>query len=297
MTCNILIHWVNLLLCKLRNRRLYLDRSDAGDLPSSTSMTDISNFFLNHGPTLTAIIASIALVQPWILFAWNKFFRSGRIDIYETGNIEIGYNSFGPTIGLAGTLKSSHPDFFIPRIQLILVKGRDHSQHIFEWCLFRSLKMTVGKEEEIALELPCGFMVMQSQPHRYNILFSDQPRLDEMRRIITSGKEAWYRYRSDTTHILEDVRTAYNSFNTSASHVTAYTALDRLIYWNPGNYRLCMIVETEPGKSFRKNWSFTLSDEDERSLRFNPIVLLQTACDQDNLRYTFAYPRYEKISE
>lgn len=259
-------------------------------------MTDIVNFFLDHGATLTATAAWIALVQPWCLVVWKRFFRSGQIDIYPTGTIEIGYSSFGPTVALVGTLKASHRDFFVPRIRLTLVKEKDHSQHDFEWCVFRSHKMSVGKELEIALELPYSFMVMQSQPHRYNILFYDQVRLEEIRPIFTSFREAWYQHRGHPSHISEDDRTAYASFNTVQAHVSAYTALDRLFYWEPGAYRLCMMVETENGKVFVKHWSFMLSPEEEKNLRYNPLILEQEICDQKDIKYTFAYPRYQTAS-
>ena len=51
------------------------------------------------------IIATVALVQPWMIALWKRFVRPGTIDIHETGTIEIGYSSFGPTIGLRGTLR------------------------------------------------------------------------------------------------------------------------------------------------------------------------------------------------
>lgn len=46
------------------------------------------------------IVAFVALAQPWIITLWRHYFRRGQIDIYETGQIELGYAEFGPTIGL-----------------------------------------------------------------------------------------------------------------------------------------------------------------------------------------------------
>jgi hypothetical protein len=259
-------------------------------------MEDIAKFFNDYGNALTAFAAWIALFQPLCIYLGNRFFKSGHIDIYETSTIEIGYSSYGPTIGLGGTMKVSHRDVFIPRIRLTLVKEKDHSQHGFEWCLFRSLKMTVGKGQEIALELPYSFMVMQSQPHRYNILFYDQARQEEIRPALTSVMEAWNRHRLDPSHITDVPKTAYASFNSTTPHVTAVTILDRLFYWEPGTYRLCMIVETEKGKSFMKHWLFMLSAEDEKNLRCNSAVLVQEVCEQENIKCNFAYPRYQDPS-
>ena len=46
----------------------------------------------------TFITAVIALIQPWIIYLWKKFFRRSKIEIFPTGLIEIGFSQFGPTI-------------------------------------------------------------------------------------------------------------------------------------------------------------------------------------------------------
>lgn len=216
-------------------------------------MAGLFNFISQYGDVLTATAAWIALLQPWGVAAWKRFFRSGHIDIYETGTIEIGYSGFGPTIGLSGTLRASHHDIFIRRIRLTLVKDKDHSQHSFEWCIFRSQKITLGtsgKGEEIAVELPYSFMVMHTQPHRYNILFNDQARLEEIRPTMTSVRQAWYSHRFSGSRISEDPQTAYTSFHPSQAHVSAFTNFNNFFYWEPCAYSLRMVVETENDKSF-----------------------------------------------
>ena len=50
------------------------------------------------------IISAIALIQVWI-FAMLKRLKKPIIDIYESSNIEVGFSGFGPTLGLAGTLR------------------------------------------------------------------------------------------------------------------------------------------------------------------------------------------------
>ena len=75
------------------------------------------------------IVAAVALVQPWVIGLWKKFFRPGTIDIHETGTIEVGYSGFGPTIGLRGTLRAVHRDQFVRDIQLAVAKLKDDSKH------------------------------------------------------------------------------------------------------------------------------------------------------------------------
>ena len=138
-----------------------------------------------------AIIATIALLQPWVVALWKRFLRQGTIDIHETGTIEVGYSSYGATIGLTGTLRAVHRDQFVRSIELTVVKGKDSSQHFFNWGLFRSGKLTIGRESEMTVELPSGFMLTTREPGRYSTLFVDSALQAEIRPHLTRVVEAW----------------------------------------------------------------------------------------------------------
>jgi len=43
----------------------------------------MKEFLKSYG---TIIIATVALIQPWLLALWKKYFRQGKIEIYHTGN-------------------------------------------------------------------------------------------------------------------------------------------------------------------------------------------------------------------
>ena len=65
--------------------------------------------------TWTAIVAVIALVQPWVVALYRRVLRSGRLEIYETGLPEIGYSLWGATIALYGTLRSRDRECLLNR--------------------------------------------------------------------------------------------------------------------------------------------------------------------------------------
>lgn len=242
----------------------------------------------------TGIVAVLALVQPWILATWRRYFRPGRIEIYETGTIEIGYSAFGPTIGLHGTLRACDRDLFIRSVHLELFKEKDQSRHRFEWGVFRSSKVIAGRPEELTLELPAGFMLLISQPHRFNIQFHELSRQDEIRKVLEPVQQGWFTALSKALPI-QTHQACYQTFSQGKAHVTAFTELDRLCYWEAGKYQLTMTVSTEPrNRKFLRTWSFVFSQEDINSIRLNPIVILREMCGQDNVRYNFVYARYQE---
>lgn len=250
------------------------------------------------------MIAVIALVQPWAIAAWRRFVRRGAIDIYETGTIEVGYSGFGATIGLHGTLRAQDRDFFIRNIDLEIVRESDQSRHRLDWGLFRSHRAVLGRPEEMTLELPAGFLLMTSQPHRYNIQFFDTTLQAEIRGILEPVNGSWL----DTVQPEiaagqldpEDRsawRNTYDAFSAQQTHVSAYTAVDRLSYWTPGKYNLALTVRAaRPDRVFKRAWSFTLSESEVRTLRLNVVKMLQDTCGQFYGQYNFSYVAYGQLA-
>jgi hypothetical protein len=95
----------------------------------------IKEFFSQH---FTSVVALIALIQPWAVYLWKKFIRKEEINLYPTGSIEVGYSSFGPTIGLNGTFRCLNQDVFVNSISVEIIKQKDKSTHSFDWGVFRS---------------------------------------------------------------------------------------------------------------------------------------------------------------
>src|SRR2546423_1664122 len=113
--------------------------------------------------TWTAIVAVIALVQPWLFQLYLRLFRRGAIDIYETGGIEVGFSAFGPTIGLIGTLRARYQDMFVQTATIMVAKVGSTQKHYFNWGAFRVPKTVVDSNlthsAEVAVSEANPFMV------------------------------------------------------------------------------------------------------------------------------------------
>lgn len=260
----------------------------------------VKEFILKHW---TSIVATVALLQPWVIALLKKIFKKGKIDIFQSGTIEIGYSSFfGSTVGLNGTLRCVNQDLFVESINLEIIKQKDSSKHFFDWGLFRSQRLTL-KGEEAELELPYGLMLNTTQPKRFNILFIDQNSREEMQTILRKVSEEWSKtiskeiqagIASNDTIISKKY---YDEFSKSGTHVDAFSKLDRLCYWEPGEYLLVFKVQaTKPNHTTEKSWKFRLTDDDVRSIRLNVVKILQDTCVVPSYgQYFFAYARYEEL--
>lgn len=255
------------------------------------------------------IVAFLALIQPWLMAFWRKYVRRQRVDVFETGNIELGFSSIGPTIGLYGTLRALHRDAFIRTIELRLVRQQDNLQHAFSWGIFRSPTVSLGDQQNPSFQLCSSFLLSEQSPFHYNIQFWDRQTQEQIRPLVEKLKEAWatafldaggrqlLEQGVDLAAVAEEVRRAtrelYSDFSQQELHVDVYTTLQRLCYWEPGGYSLEMALSTSrPKRTYNRRWSFEVSEKEADLLRLNTIKILQEACGQIYGAWNFVYPTY-----
>ena len=237
-------------------------------------------------------VALFALVQVWAIGLWRRFFRRGTLDIFETGRIEVGYSTLGPTLGLHGTLRAVNRDQFVQGVGLVVTRERDGARHEFPWDVFRG-----GQKgsEGFAVELPAGFMVSTVLPYRYNILFSDTETRRDIENLLAPVRETWVAKLAAAPPVDDDARLGlFTEYQAEPTHFTTHAELVHALYWNPGWYTLEMSVQTSrPAVPHSRNWRFELSDENVSLLKLNAISSLAFACGFNDANFNFAYPPYE----
>ncbi len=259
----------------------------------------------------TLILAIYGIVQVWVIALWKRCVRKGKVDIYETGTIEIGYSTFGPTIGLNGTLRALNRDVFIKSIDLLVIREKDKAQHIFKWIAFRPPKIDLAGSQPISLEIPSGLLVSPNSPHRFNIVFNDNNLFDDIGTLFSDYLSKWYRVAEQLTkiwppligatpplEIINRQNELIESFRKSTIHLDMFTALDRKCYWEAGDYSLTVNVRTsKPDKVFVKNYRFSLTEFDSNNLKLNALTILEEPISSylriQNYPYNFAYSDYK----
>jgi len=142
------------------------------------------------------------------------------------------------------------------------VKEKDGSTHKLDWVFFRMKKITGLGTDDTSAEIASGFMLLPTQPHRYSILFADNAHFAEIRPLVEELVNEWTKYKTTPAGIaaLALHKDIYTPFSTQKIHVDRFTALDRLMYWEPGKYSLEMRVHTtRPERTFTRNWVFEIS--------------------------------------
>ena len=268
----------------------------------------MEDFLKSYG---TLIIAIYGVIQVWFIALWKRHIKKGKISLYETGTIEIGYSTFGPTIGLNGTLRVLNKDVFISSIDLLVVREKDKAQHIFNWIAFRPPKIDLAGSQQISMEIPSGFLVSPDSPHRFNIVFNDNDLFEEIRPLFNTYITEWYTVADQLTkiwppsvgtipphEIISRKIELIEGFRKSKIHLDMYTHLDRKCYWEPGDYTLTINVRTsKPDRVFTNNYRFSITEPDSKNLKLNVITILEEPISSyqriQNYPYNFAYSTYK----
>jgi len=257
--------------------------------------------------TWSLIVAAVALMQPWIV-SWLKV---GKVEIYETGLPEIGYSSYGATIGLYGTLRSHERDLFIRSADLEVTRLSDNSSRKFDWIAFRPLTTIVGRVlSELEVTLPSGFMLLTSQPHQYNIMFSDPVLREEIQTILRIVQDKWLATLKASSTISELVskpqepeklrillaqaaQPVFSAFARTPDYASAESALRSLAFWDQGTYKITLRVQiATPDRAYKKSWIIELSEADKEGLALNSSKILQELCTESLVPHYFAFPQY-----
>lgn len=250
-------------------------------------------------------IAVLALAQPWLIALWKRFVKRGSVLAFKTGEIEVGFSAYGPTLGLHGTMIATDRNQFVHKVIANVVRKKDGASHTLEWAFFRGYQVPSAQPQNVTFELASGYLLTTSQPHRYNIFFSDFPVREELHAALRRVSESWERFSDSQKTVpetassptvsneTENIDSVYREFTKTSESYTVFDEVRRLCYWEPGEYSLRLIVQTAlPAREFVQAWDFQLTTEDNERLLLNAVSILSSACTGQSFEWNFANTKY-----
>jgi hypothetical protein len=234
----------------------------------------------------TLAVAVIALVQPWGVWIYRKYLRPGKLELYKTGSLEIGFSLFGPTIAFIGTLRALNHDAFVEEVTAKVIRVKDKAEHDFRWIAFRPASIDITGRAPIEMEFASSFLVTPNSPRRLNILFNDERQLQDMTPTIQKYIAEWHKCAyGDTTSGANKVfdpssdqkSECVNKFKQETISAETYGSLLSKFYWEPGNYSLSIeAVVAKPNGPMIRRYDFQVTEGDSEGLKLNIISMLQT---------------------
>ena len=253
---------------------------------------------------LAHIIGVIALVQVWIIAAWNKWGVKPRIQFHPTANVEIGFSAFGSTVSLPGAVRVLNKRVFVSEMRLKVVREKDASIHDFTWRAFKSSKLTGPSLAPENIEFASAFTVAPGLPRSLNIFFASENFSERHAARAMSIQAAWTAflqarqpaYGQQFAGMLNDpafVDQLFSEFRTQNNTVKEfYSELNSGFFWSSGEYSMELRISSAqlPDKIYR--WSLLLNEEEEQRLRSNIDHTIKECC-KVYVAYDFVYKQYK----
>lgn len=85
---------------------------------------------------IATVIATLALLQPWIIKLWDRFFRKLRISFIPSAKIKLYYNRSGAYIYLGGVIEAKNKAAVVKDIAAKVVRKKDKAELILDWSSF-----------------------------------------------------------------------------------------------------------------------------------------------------------------
>lgn len=252
-------------------------------------LAENSGFIATYG---ALILAVFAIVQVWIIALWKKFIWTGKIDILNSGWIEIGFSGWGPTISLNGSLRARRKEVFVKDISLSVTRESDGANLDLQWAAFKSPQIKLGDPTSTTVELPSGVNVRTDQPLRYSYVFCNKTILSQIQRRLAPIQAECKEYgqskqdkilralsKSNAVQaiVLEQIFEEY--IDTSEIFEPVLRFHESTNWWEVGKYRLRINVNASiPDKIFSKEWSFVLDEDACSSLKENSMATMREIC-------------------
>lgn len=240
------------------------------------------------------ILSVLAVAQFWIWLLLRKAGGRRRLELYESGSIEVGFDANGPIIALAGVLRPADNEVFVRAVEATLISDKDKTRREFRWIAFKP-DFLLPSDGPRAWEMPHPFLVTPGGTRKYNIVFRDVEGFGQVKGILQSYYHQW---RETERRILEwrqrrggpslasgagfpppdakgDHEDLISEFKKQDACVSAYTDLNQKCYWEQGSYSLSVKVVTEGGGADNsRSFRFTLGKLDAKTLKANCVTML-----------------------
>jgi hypothetical protein len=237
-----------------------------------------------NNPTVWEILIAIAAVGGFFISLGLaivkivKHFRTkeGILEvIFQNYLPALNFTTIGPTLKLMMTLKAEKKDVFVRKMQVEIIRSKDNATHLMGWFLFGDNIRNTEVENFPPLNVYTAnsFSVPVQTPKPMEIIFQDIETTEELRIIRNDLIKSYHEWREEKGYDYSDptsevVKKAMDEFNKQRS-LDFFKRVKRLFYFEPGDYKCILTITIGSGKEIRKQYIFSINQEESKSLDSN----------------------------
>ena len=235
---------------------------------------------MSYPDIITAIVAVIALIQPWVIKLWNMIFKKIKITFIPSGKIKLFYNRSGAYVQIGGVIEAKNQDTVIKDISAKITRLCDNAELKMDWSSFdvpvyQSIAGNIVTTTEIAR--PFKVKANDLSPVFVEFRNVDDQFLDSLNEKYNSLL-LQARTIANPTISLEDAR---QNFKSTPEYQKIKEELLESFYWKVSQYVLKISVYY--GSNAKKEVSYTFSLDQSEIIEFKKDIEKVMDSTIDNL--------------
>ena len=217
---------------------------------------------------IATILAVIALIQPWIITAWKKFFKPLKVTFIPSSKIKLYYNRSGAYIYLGGVIEAKNRSAVIKNISAKVIRQSDKAELAMDWFSFMvPVFQSVGGNSVTTSEIARPFLIGANGLNPIFVEFanSDTQMVDRLSKI--------YEKLTLESKRITNINTPFEQAKVQLQAIPEYqTFRDELLenfYWKVSDYQAELSISHSDNKIEIYRYRFSLNQDEINEFRKN----------------------------
>lgn len=217
---------------------------------------------------IATILASIALIQPWIIALWKKFFKPLKVTFIPSAKIKLYYNRSGAYIYLGGVIEAKNRSAIIKDISAKVVRQSDRAELVMDWSSFMvPVFQSIGGNSVTASEIARPFMIAANNLNPVFVEFAnaDNQTIDRLNQIYEKLKIESKKIANINTSFEQ----AVEQLQTIPEYNTYREELLENFYWKASDYKIELSISYNDHSAVIYKYWFSLDQSEVTEFKNN----------------------------
>lgn len=217
---------------------------------------------------VATFLAVIALVQPWIIAAYKKFFKPLKVTFIPSSKIKLYYNYSGAYIYLGGVIEAKNRPAIIKDISAKVVRQCDKAELNMDWSSFLApVFQSVGGNSVTTSEIARPFMVGANclTPIFVEFANADTQTLERLNKIHEKLKLESRQISSRNTPFEQ----AKCQLQAIPDYQIFREELLENFYWKASDYQIELSINYNDNETELCRYQFSLNQEETNEFKVN----------------------------
>ena len=228
---------------------------------------------------IATAIAILALLQPWIIKLWDRFFKKIHVNFIPTAKIKLYYNRSGAYVYLGGVIESKNKAAIVKDIAVKVIRKKDKAELPLDWSSFVvPVFQSVGGNPVTTSEIARPFKVESGSLYPVFVEFASTNTQENSRLA-----EIYSEIAAEIRNIMQSNFTIEEAKNTLAGSNNYRNLRDELLqnfYWRADEYVIVLTITYNDTKTKQYRFKFNIDANEAATFKENIEKSLQCGVDE-----------------